>query len=124
VHAPTPISRFRFVTTTLLCLGVAGCDPTYCAEVYGTIYSASGQSAPEQTKVTFYLGDPADTLRAQVLDSVYTRAGGAYEVRLQLFLLELSSVGIRSLGADTVAAIRSSTRCNRPPRTRVDLTAR
>lgn len=111
----------RFALSALLCLGLTGCDPSYCGVVYGTVRTASGNPAPEHTNVTFYLGPPADTLRAQVLDSVFTGPGGAYEYRFRLFLLDLSSVGVRSLGADTVATIQSSTRCSRPPRTRVDL---
>jgi hypothetical protein len=113
----------HLVTFAVLCLAAAACDPSYCSEVYGTVRTAAGQPAPDSTKVMFYMGrPPADTAAfAHVLDSTYTRAGGAYEKDFRLFITSLSSIGIRTLGTDTLARIRSSTRCGRPPRTRVDL---
>ncbi len=106
-----------------LSLAAAACDPSYCAEVHGTVRTAAGQPAPDGTKLLFYMGrPPADSATfAHVLDSAYTSAGGKYEKDFHLFLMDLSSLGIRTLGKDTVARVRSSTRCSRAPRTRVDL---
>lgn len=106
-----------------ICLAAAACDPSYCSEVYGTVRTAAGQPAPDSTKLLFYIGPPPpDTAKfVHVLDSAYTRADGTYEKGFHLRLMSLSSIGIRTLGTDTLARIRSSTRCSRPPRTRVDL---
>ncbi|HEX8455516.1 MAG TPA: hypothetical protein VF647_25780 [Longimicrobium sp.] len=114
---------FHLATFAATCLSAAACDPTYCSEVYGTVRTAAGQPAPDSTKIMFYIGPPPpDTASfAHVLDSTYTRAGGEYEKDFRLFIMSLSSIGIRTLGTDTLARIRSSTRCGRPPRTRVDL---
>jgi len=113
----------RLATLVSLALTSVACDPSYCSEVYGTVRTAAGQPAPDSTKVMFYMGrPPADTAAfAHVLDSTYTRAGGEYEKDFRLFIVSLSSIGIRTLGTDTLARIRSSARCGRPPRTRVDL---
>jgi hypothetical protein len=111
----------HLVTLAAICLAAAACDPTYCSEVYGTVRTAAGQPAPDSTKIMFYIGSPPSATFAHVLDSTYTRAGGEYEKDFRLFIMSLSSIGIRTLGTDTLARIRSSTRCGRPPRTRVDL---
>lgn len=113
----------RFLHLTALALATAACDPSYCAEVYGTVRTAAGQPAPDSTKLMFYMGPPPpDTARfAHVLDSAYTRAGGEYKHDFHLFLMDLSSLGIRTLGTDTLVRVRSSTRCSRAPRTRVDI---
>jgi hypothetical protein len=116
--------RFHHLATlAALALASAACDPSYCAEVHGTVRTAAGQPAPDSTKLIFYVGrPPADTAAfAHVLDSAYTGEGGKYEKDFHLFLMDLSSLGIRTLGKDTVARIRSSTRCSRMPRTRVDI---
>ncbi|HEY0152421.1 MAG TPA: hypothetical protein VGB92_10505 [Longimicrobium sp.] len=113
----------HLATLAAISLASTACDPTYCSEVYGTVRTAAGQPAPDSTKIMFYIGPPPpDTASfAHVLDSTYTRAGGEYEKDFRLFIMSLSSIGIRTLGRDTLARIRSSTRCGRPPRTRVDL---
>jgi hypothetical protein len=113
----------RTLHLAALALAAAACDPSYCSEVYGTVRTAAGQPAPDSTKIMFYIGPPPpDTATwANVLDSTYTRGGGEYEQDFRIFITSLSSIGIRTLGTDTLARIRSSSRCSRPPRTRVDL---
>lgn len=113
----------HLATLAALSLAAAACDPSYCSEVYGTVRTAAGQPAPDSTKVMFYIGPPPpDTATWQhALDSTYTQAGGKYEKDFRLFIMSLSSIGIRTLGTDTLARIRSSARCSRPPRTRVDI---
>ena len=113
---------FRLAALATLSMAAAACDPSYCAEVHGTVRTAVGQPAPDSTKLLFYVGrPPADSAAfAHVLDSAYTSAG-RYEKDFHLFLMDLSSLGIRTLGKDTVARVRSSTRCSRAPRTRVDI---
>jgi hypothetical protein len=106
---------------------LSGCDPSYCARVYGTVETATGEAAPIGTMVRFYLGSPpADTTaearaRSMQLDSVRTQLDGYYEREFRLFLVEIRQIGISSMGSDTVAAIRSGSRSC--PRTRVDLRA-
>lgn len=117
-----PAGLFAFVA-----LALSACDPSYCATVHGDVRMAGGQPAPAGTPVVFYMGapprggSPDSTYAGLPIDSTTTRADGKYERKLHSFLIDLSSVGILTLGKDTVARIRSSTRCGRPPRTRVDL---
>ena len=110
-----------------LSLAAAACDPSYCAVVHGTVRTAAGAPVPENTRLLFYHGPPPPdtaTYQAPPLDSTFTRADGGYEHKFRTFLLSLSSVGIQTLGTDTVARIRSSIRCGDPPRTQVNVITR
>ncbi|HYW10177.1 MAG TPA: hypothetical protein VE913_24645 [Longimicrobium sp.] len=112
------------VGLVVLALATAACDPNYCGVVYGTVRTAAGAPVPDSTKLLFYYRAPpldTATYREPPLDSTFTRADGRYEHKFKLFIQSLSYVGIRTLGTDTVARMRSSVRCGNPPRTRVNI---